>query len=48
MAASMARIKKKEMDFEEHIRDGRRKEEARLVRDKEIEVVRKVRHRITL
>lgn len=39
----MARIRKKEEDFAEHVRDGRRKEAARLVRDAEIEAVRKAR-----
>jgi hypothetical protein len=43
IAASMARIRKKEEDFAEHVRDGRRKEAARLVRDAEIEAVRKAR-----
>ena len=39
----MARIRKKEEDFEEHVRDGRRKEAARVARDAEIEQARKAR-----
>lgn len=43
LAASMARIRKKEEEFAEHVRDGRRKEAARIARDAEIEKVRKAR-----
>ena len=43
MAASMRRIRKKEEDFEAEVIDARKKEKARVIRDREIEAVRKVR-----